>query len=65
MGRIEYVEINELQREVYIKDDFGIYIMYDCVLQDMKLLEIELCKVGSLYLHRSELLLDPTETING
>lgn len=32
MGRIEYVEINEQQREVYIKDDFGIYILYDCVL---------------------------------
>jgi hypothetical protein len=35
MGRIEFVEINEDKREVYIKDDFGIYIMYDCVLQDM------------------------------
>jgi hypothetical protein len=32
MGRIEFVEINEDSREVYIKDDFGIYIMYDCVL---------------------------------
>lgn len=32
MGRIEFVEINEDLQEVYIKDDFGIYIMYDCVL---------------------------------
>lgn len=31
----------------------------------MKLLDQELCKIGSLYLHKSELLLDPTETING
>lgn len=60
MGRIEFVEINEKLGEVYIKDDFGIYIMYDCVLQDMKCLEEELCKIGSLYLHKSELLLDPT-----
>lgn len=61
MGRIETVEINEKEKEVYIKDDFGIYIIYDCVLQDMKYLEEELCKVGSLFLNKSELLLDPSE----
>jgi hypothetical protein len=32
MGRIEFIELNEEKMEVYIKDDFGIYIMYDCVL---------------------------------
>lgn len=32
MGRIEFVELNEDKMEVYIKDDFGIYIIYDCVL---------------------------------
>ena len=32
MGRIEFVEINEAIKEVYIKDDFGSYILYDCVL---------------------------------
>ena len=59
MGRIEFVEIDESLEEVYIKDDFGIYILYDCVLQDMKFLEDELCKVGSFYLHKSEVLIDP------
>jgi hypothetical protein len=59
MGRIDFVEIDENMQEVYIKDDFGIYIIYDCVFQDMTYLEEDLCKVGSYYLHRSEVLLDP------
>jgi len=59
MGRIDFVEINETLKEVYVRDDFGIYIMYDCVLQDMKYIERELAKVGSYFLHKSEALVDP------
>lgn len=39
MGRIDFFEVNERLKEVYVKDDFGIYIIYDCVLQDMKFIE--------------------------
>lgn len=60
MGRIEFIELDEEKMEVYIKDDYGIYIMYDCVLQDMKCLEDELIKIASFFLHKSEVLLDPT-----
>jgi hypothetical protein len=35
MGRIDFIELNEDEMEVYVKDDFGIYIVYDCVLQDI------------------------------
>jgi hypothetical protein len=31
MGRIEFIEINEHLKEVYVKDDFGVYIIHDCV----------------------------------
>lgn len=65
MGRIDFVEINEAIQEVYVKDDFGIYIIYDCVLQDMKFVEKELVKVGSFYLHKSEALLDPDSQVEG
>jgi hypothetical protein len=61
MGRVETIEINDKEKEVYVKDDFGIYIIFDCVLQDMKYLEDELIKIGSLFLKKSELLLDPTD----
>jgi hypothetical protein len=61
MGRIDFIEINEILREVYVKDDFGIYVIYDCVLQDMTLFEDELCKIGSYFVHRAEILQDPKE----
>ncbi len=32
MGRIDLIELNEDEMEVYVKDDFGVYIMFDCVL---------------------------------
>ena len=35
----------------------GIYVLYDCALQDMKSLEDELIRIGSYYIQRSELLL--------
>lgn len=60
MGRIDFIEINEDEMEVYVKDDFGIYVVYDCVLQDMKVLEDELCRIASHYLNKTEVLLDPT-----
>jgi hypothetical protein len=56
MGRVDNVEIDLKNQEVYIKDDFGIYIMYDCTLSDMKELEDELLKIGSYYISRHEYL---------
>lgn len=50
IGRIDNVEISESIQEVYLQDDFGIYIMYDCALQDMQDLENELLKYGSYYI---------------
>jgi len=32
MGRVDKFEIDETLEEVYVKDDFGVYILYDCVL---------------------------------
>lgn len=61
MGRIEFIELNENLQEVYIKDDFGIYIMYDCVFQDMKGLEDQLIKIGSHFIQKAEVLEDPSE----
>lgn len=39
MGRVDFIEIDTKAQEVYVKDDFGIYILYDCSFQDMKDLE--------------------------
>ena len=64
MGRIDHIELNEQKQEVYIKDDFGVYIMYDCVMQDMKSMEQEILKITSYYVNRAEPLIDPTRMGN-
>ena len=56
MGRIDHIELNEELEEVYVKDDFGVYILYDCVLQDMKCMEEELIKICSYYINKQEVL---------
>ena len=61
MGRVDHIEIDEKNKEVYIKDDFGIYILYECVLGDMKDLEDEILKIGSYYIGKHEQLVN-TET---
>ena len=35
LNRIDHIEIDEAHQEVFVKDDFGIYIMYECSLTDM------------------------------
>lgn len=59
MGRIDKIELDETLQEVYVKDDFGIYVLYDCCLQDMRVLEDNLCRIASYYLMNSEVLQDP------
>lgn len=58
MGRVDHIEIIEEKREVYIKDDFGIYILYECAMQDMKDLEEEMLKIGSYYISKHEYLVN-------
>ena len=58
LGRVDHIEITEKTREVSIKDDFGIYIFYECAMQDMKDLEDEMLKIGSYYIAKHEFLVN-------
>jgi hypothetical protein len=49
MNRIDKAVFTD-KNEVYMKDDFGIYIIYDCVFEDMKTLEDEILRIGSFYI---------------
>lgn len=60
MNRIDLVEFNLEAEEIYVKDDLGIYIFYDCVLQDMTTLEDDLLQTGSFFIQKQEQLQDPT-----
>lgn len=55
---MDHFEINEKTREVHVKDDFGIYILYECSMQDMRDLEDELLKIGSFYISKHEYLVN-------
>lgn len=59
MARIDTIELDEQAQEVFVKDDFGIYILHDCVLEDLKSLEAELIKIGSFFIQKSECLISP------
>ena len=41
-----------------VKDDFGVHILYDATLADMRNMETELLKVCSYYINKAEPLLD-------
>ena len=56
MGRTDHVHLDEESEEVYVKDDFGVFILYDCVLQDMKGMEEELIKICSYFINKAEVL---------
>lgn len=58
LNRIDHIEIEEERQEVFVKDDFSIYIMYECTLTDMQVLEQELLRIGSFYISKLEELYD-------
>jgi len=58
LNRIDHIELDEDNNEVFVKDDFSIHIMYECSLDDMYMLEGELLRVGSYYISKMEELYD-------
>ena len=30
LGRVDHIEVDAKNKEVFVKDDFGLYVMYDC-----------------------------------
>ena len=58
LNRVDSVELNLDRQEVFIKDDFNVYIIYEATLFDMQAIEEELLRVGSFFISRTEDLLD-------
>lgn len=54
MTRIDGFHINEETKEIFVIDDYGMYIMYDCALDDMANLDEELLKIGTYYIKKNE-----------
>jgi hypothetical protein len=49
---------NEKLEMYLVKDDFGVHIMYDSALLDMKSFEEEVLKISSYYISKEEPVLD-------
>ena len=58
LNRIDHIELDVAKKEVFVKDDFGIYIMYDCALSDMQAMEEEMLRIGTYYIGKLEDLYD-------
>ena len=39
MQRVDFIEIESTLQTVYVKDDFGVYVMHDVALQDLELIQ--------------------------
>ena len=63
MGRQDFVEFGD-NEEILVKDDFGVYIMYDCVDTDLEMLRNELLLAGSFYIKRQEPLMNSEDLEN-
>jgi hypothetical protein len=54
INRIDTYKIDEELREIFVVDDFGINIMYDCSIQDMVVFEEQLLQVGTHFIQKNE-----------
>lgn len=51
-------QVNEDTQEIFVIDDFGMNIMFDCSLDDMVSLDKELLKIGTFFVRKNESELD-------
>jgi len=58
LGRIDKIYKHEKSGLNLVKDDFGVHILYDASLADMRVMEQEILKICSFYLNKAEPLLD-------
>jgi hypothetical protein len=58
LNRIDHLEVDPKKQEVYVRDDFNVYILYECALTDMQAIEQEIIRLGSYYISRMEDLQD-------
>ena len=63
MERQDFVEFND-NEEILVKDDFGVYIMYDWVDTDLEMLRNELLLAGSYFIKRQEPMMNSEDIEN-
>ena len=58
LTRMDNFKLVEETKEIFVIDDYGMYVMFDCTLSDMMELDQELLKVGSYFVRKNDQDLD-------
>ncbi len=51
-------KVDENTQEIFVIDDFGMYIIFDCALDDMINLDKEMLKIGTYFVKKNDTELD-------
>ncbi|CDW75700.1 UNKNOWN [Stylonychia lemnae] len=54
LTRMDFFKVNEESKEIFVIDDYGMYILYDCSLDDMVQLDKEILKIGTYFIKKNE-----------
>ncbi len=54
LTRMDTFKIDEETKEIFVIDDFGMQVMFDCALDDIVNLDKELLKIGTFYIRKNE-----------
>lgn len=54
LTRMDTFKVDQQTEEIFVIDDYGMHVMYDCSLEDMSQLDSELLKIASYYVKRTE-----------
>ena len=54
LTRMDTFKVDQSTGEIFVIDDYGMHVMFDCSLEDMTLLDLELLKIATYYVKRTE-----------
>ena len=54
LTRMDTIKVDTEKKEIYVVDDYGMYLMFDCSLDDMNSLDKELLKISTYYVKKNE-----------
>jgi hypothetical protein len=54
LTRMDNFKVDRETQEIFVVDDYGMYVMFDCALEDMIQLDEEMIKIGTFYVKKHE-----------
>lgn len=54
LTRMDNFKVNEETQEIFVIDDYGMHVMFDCALDDQVNLDTQLLKIGTFFIRKNE-----------